>query len=345
MQRSEATAKGKRVFLYEHVSGGGMADEPLPPSWLAEGQAMLRAVVEAFVGAGCEVVTTCDARFEPHLPVETIPIDHASSVADMIAKLQRETDHGLIVAPETGGALLKLTRIADRVPFWNLGSNAAAVETFGDKLQTARKLAGLGIRHAETVTADKGTGDWPDDARLILKPIDGAGTLETYLLNDATHMASEKRIMPIAEDLSRFVVQRHVSGISMSLSALCDGRGGVAPIGVCRHRLRTEPLDTGIFELVSLEGESEDTADTGRLEAALSALKACEGLCGWVGVDVIFDPVSGLDTVIEINPRLTSAFVWLGNRTNPSGIARRWLAFRDRIFYDEPESNAPNSAS
>jgi predicted ATP-grasp superfamily ATP-dependent carboligase len=151
--------------------------------------------------------------------------------------------------------------------------------------------------------------------------------------------------MPIAEDLSRFVVQRHVSGISMSLSALCDGRGGVAPIGVCRHRLRTEPLDTGIFELVSLEGESEDTADTGRLEAALSALKACEGLCGWVGVDVIFDPVSGLDTVIEINPRLTSAFVWLGNRTNPSGIARRWLAFRDRIFYDEPESNAPNSAS
>jgi len=128
------------VFVYEHVSGGGMADTELPDSWLAEGRAMLEAAVTAFADAGCDVVTTIDPRVDFHLPVETIRIESPNRAEAILSDMLLRTDFGLIIAPETGGVLHRLTLLAERNPGWNLGSSAEAVALCGDKIATSQHL-------------------------------------------------------------------------------------------------------------------------------------------------------------------------------------------------------------
>ncbi len=55
-----------KVLVYEHVTGGGLADRELPASWAIEGAAMRRAIVGDFAAVpGVKVVTTIDSRLEP----------------------------------------------------------------------------------------------------------------------------------------------------------------------------------------------------------------------------------------------------------------------------------------
>ncbi len=60
-----------KIIVYEHVSGGGYAEQTIPPSVLAEGFGMLRCVVADFKAAGHEVTVLLDARISKLNP----PID------------------------------------------------------------------------------------------------------------------------------------------------------------------------------------------------------------------------------------------------------------------------------
>ena len=60
-----------RILVYEHVSGGGYAGQPISPSVLSEGFGMLRTVVSDFKAAGHEVTVLLDARISKLNP----PID------------------------------------------------------------------------------------------------------------------------------------------------------------------------------------------------------------------------------------------------------------------------------
>jgi predicted ATP-grasp superfamily ATP-dependent carboligase len=51
-----------RIFLYEHISGGGLASEDLSPSFAAQGFAMLCTMARCFNHAGHEVSFCYDAR-------------------------------------------------------------------------------------------------------------------------------------------------------------------------------------------------------------------------------------------------------------------------------------------
>ena len=51
-----------KLLVYEHISGGGFADEPLSAVILSEGFGMLRTLVSDFKAAGHHVSTTLDSR-------------------------------------------------------------------------------------------------------------------------------------------------------------------------------------------------------------------------------------------------------------------------------------------
>ncbi|MBI1325958.1 ATP-grasp domain-containing protein [bacterium] len=318
------TTPGRRtVFIHEHVSGGGMAGTELPNSWLAEGRAMLEAAVTAFADAGCDVVTTVDPRVDFHLPFETIRVESRHQAEAILTDMTMRTDFGLIIAPETGGVLHRLTLLAERKPGWNLGSSAEAVALCGDKIATTQHLIRHGFPLPDPIRVDDFGNSICHEGLIALKPNDGAGTVDTFLVPGPSVRSFASRQ---ALDPSRFHCMRFVPGPSAGYSYLCDGHGSAVPVAACRHEVRFELVEPWIYRFQLDAGSPAPVPVDGQIAACREAIRTIPGLRGWVGVDVILDLTGEVDAILEINPRLTSSFVWALNRTNRSEIVSQWLA-------------------
>lgn len=323
MMNLDSRTSRQVVFVYEHVCGGGMAGEDLPESWAIEGRDMLEAAVLAFADAGCDVVTTADARFAPHLPAEVIPIDRPDKLHEILRDVPRSTRHGLLIAPETEGILERISTIADLVPGWNLGSSAEAVALCGDKRATARHLRTARLPHPQPLDVSAHLRPYCPDSPYVVKPVDGAGSLDTFRVDG---IAPDDFFDKFALERARFLVQPFVPGTSAGISFLCDGEGEAEPVAACLHEVRFEPVEPGIAHIVCDGGGSMRDLPHETVERVSEALRTIPGLRGWAGVDVVLDGAGRLATILEINPRLTSSFVWAINRTMRSEIASRWLA-------------------
>src|SRR5262249_8654959 len=137
-----------RILIHEWVTGGGLAGEPCPESWAAEGRAMRRAIAADFAalpGASSRVVVTLDARWAgdpgPWVVVPLVP----GSFPGRLLRLAREADYTVLIAPETTGILAGLTRDLEQAGARLLGSSPGAVELTGDKARLARWLESHGI--------------------------------------------------------------------------------------------------------------------------------------------------------------------------------------------------------
>ena len=101
-----------RLFVYEHVSGGGFADELIPASVLSEGFAMLRTLMSDFKAAGHHVTTTLDsriARLNPPIDADcVVPVPSCRETQANIRKLSEQADAAYVIAPETEGILQSL---------------------------------------------------------------------------------------------------------------------------------------------------------------------------------------------------------------------------------------------
>src|SRR4051794_14204536 len=91
------------IFVFEYVTGGGLAGQDLPASWAAEGGAMRRAIVEDFAALpDVRVVTTVDHR----LPADRHPGVEVRVVAGLAAgwfrSLASRADFTALIAPESG---------------------------------------------------------------------------------------------------------------------------------------------------------------------------------------------------------------------------------------------------
>ena len=121
-----------RILVYEHVSGGGYADKPLPLSVLSEGYAMLRGAVADFRAAGHEVAVLLDARLStldpPIEAVDFVPVDSCRAAEVALKAVAAESDAVLVIAPETGGVLQLLVETVERTAIkfivFNLSSPA-----------------------------------------------------------------------------------------------------------------------------------------------------------------------------------------------------------------------------
>jgi predicted ATP-grasp superfamily ATP-dependent carboligase len=307
-------------LVHEWVTGGGLAGEALPESWAAEGRAMRLAIAGDFASLGADavrVVMTVDERFgketrSPNIDVEPIG---SEGKLERVIDLSRQADFTVLVAPEPGGTLATLTRAIEAAGGRTLGSSAVAVDATASKLRCGRRLAELGVRTPEAWVIEPGAGvptglEYP----LVVKPDDGAGCADTFLVKDAERWPELGSIRDGA------IAQRYVAGAAMSATFLADGLGRAWLIGV------------GAQE-VSVEG-GRFVYRGGRLpvggpiveESIRRAVETQAGLRGFVGVDFIKDDYSGQVTVLEINPRPTTSYVGLC-RLLPAGVlARVWLS-------------------
>jgi tyramine---L-glutamate ligase len=289
-----------RIFVYEHVTGGGMADAPLPPGLLHEGELMLRTLLEELAACpGVELLTTRDARL-PAIPgVESLCVPSASERGAVFAGGASAADAVWPTAPETGGALEQLATEVERLGKVLLGCRPSAVHVAASKRRTARALAAAGIPVVPTFTADALVPD--RSGRWITKPDDGAGSEDTVMAEDWP--AALERL---GADPARLVAQPWLDGESLSLSMLCaDGQGLL--LSCNRQRVR---ISGGRVTLAGLE-VNVPIERLEELEALASRVaKAVPGLWGYVGVDFVMNDRGPV--VLEINPRLTTSYCGLG---------------------------------
>ncbi|MEN0111980.1 MAG: ATP-grasp domain-containing protein, partial [Planctomycetota bacterium] len=195
--------------------------------------------------------------------------------------------------------------------------SSAFVAVAADKQACAERLAAAGVPtpDAARLEADAALpADFPYPA--VVKPIDGAGSQDTHVVN---HAADRPPAYAWPRRLERFV-----PGVAASVGVLGDGGGRLWPLPACRQRLSSDG------RLAYLGGETPLAAGLARRAERLAtdAVRAIGPLVGYAGVDLVLgdDPDGAADAVIEINPRLTTSCVGLRRVLSRGGLLTPMLA-------------------
>jgi predicted ATP-grasp superfamily ATP-dependent carboligase len=310
------------ILVHEWVTGGGMAAESIQePSWAPEGHAMRRAIAREFAalnGGKARVIVTLDARFADDPGPWTVARVGAGQHPHRVPGLAREADLTVLVAPETMGFLEDLTRSIQQVGARHLGSSLEAVALTRDKARLAGWLRARGIETPPCRRVSPSTG-LPSDAPYpaVLKPNDGAGSIDTYLVMDPESLPLSARYMGDA------IMQPYLSGQPMSASYLVDGDGRPWLLGIGEQLIE---LHDGVFLYRGGRLPSPTPVDEVPLHRAVESVP---GLQGFVGVDFIWDGRRKQTTVLEINPRPTTSLVGLAGILPPGRLASAWIGAFD----------------
>ncbi len=297
-----------RILVYEYASGGGLAGRDVPPALAREGAAMRAALVADLCAIGRhQIVTTADTRVPHNLPcgVEIAALPAGDRRRDAILDLLiRSVDAVWPIAPETDRCLERLAARVERRQRILLGSDAGAIRRASDKARLPRHLAALGLRHPRTRSLGRRT----DPARLaaaigypiVVKPSRGAGSHGVGVARGPREL---RRAVAAARDATRgrrVTMQEYIRGTAASVSLLADGRRSAA------LTVNAQALGRSF----SYRGGHTPFDHPLAPEAAAAARTVCEslpGLRGYVGIDMILTDYGVV--VIEINPRLTTAYL------------------------------------
>lgn len=304
------------VFIHEFVTGGGLADEDLPASWVVEGAAMRRALVADFAEVpGVRVWSTRDARLPDEAEVGRVVRVGPGEERATFARLAAEADWTVLIAPEPDGRLADRAALLETVGGRSLGCTSGAIAQAGNKAELGAVWEGAGVPTPPSVRINGKEGQpvafpYP----VVIKPVCGAGAMETYVLNSADRAPLE------VQDLGAVLLQPFESGTPMSASFLIEPGGRPHLVGVGRQRIA---IQSG---RLSYLGGRVPAGPLPCPAAVLQALGVVDGLRGWVGVDFLWDEPSARAVVLEINPRLTTSYVGLRALLPPGSLATAWLA-------------------
>ena len=282
---------------------------------------MRRAVASDFAslqGACGRVVVTLDARLPDDPGPWIIERIHAGESPGHILQLASQSDYTVLIAPETNGVLAALTREIQKTGSRVLGSSEGAVELTGNKAMLAEHLASRGIETPPCRVISPRLS-LPDDAQYpaVLKPIDGAGSMDTYYLGGPTALPDS------AWEMGRAILQSYLSGQPMSASFLVDSDGRAWSLAIVEQDI---VLSNGRFEYKGGRIRADKPVDELPMR---SAVESVDGLAGFVGVDFIWDDRRRRATVLEINPRPTTSIVGICNLLGPGRLAAAWLGAID----------------
>ncbi|HJT06577.1 MAG TPA: ATP-grasp domain-containing protein, partial [Stellaceae bacterium] len=204
-----------RIFAFEYVTAGGARECAAPPSLIAEGAMMLRALAgDLSRVAGVDVVVARDPAIALGDLAGDIRTIDSANLWHAWRELIADCDAVWPIAPETGGILEEVTALALRHGRAVLNSRRDALAIARSKHATAAHLARAGV--AVVATARAGQPPASSGHGWVVKPDDGAGAVDTLFLSDRTALAHWRREHPRAN----CVVQEFVPGPALSVSAL-----------------------------------------------------------------------------------------------------------------------------
>ena len=288
-----------RIFVYEFVTGGGIADLVPEVSLVHEADLMVRALLGDLADApGVEVFTARHPSLPPLRGVQQIVPWPDEPPLELYSRALASADAAWPIAPETDGVLERLARQTLDLRKHLLGSPPDAVRTAASKSATEIVLRDAGVPVVPTFS---NAGEIPElPGRWVVKPDDGAGCAGTRQVASARLAREALENAP-----GRLVAQPWLDGEPLSLSLICD-QGQAVLLAGNRQRVRISDGRirlTGLAVNATFDRLADLAGIAGRVASAMPAL------WGYVGVDLVstrHGPV-----VLEVNPRLTTSYCGL----------------------------------
>jgi predicted ATP-grasp superfamily ATP-dependent carboligase len=290
---------------------------------------MLKALLEDLRAWGrFPVLTTLDVRLRGEsLPADRVVALDGKAYPTSLVELAASCGTALIVAPETGGTLERLSALMLDAGVCLLGSRPEAVAVAADKWECHRRFTLAGLPTPQTVRttpADAGSAAERLGFPLVVKPIRGAGCEGVGLVRRAGMLehALDQPALRLGESL---LLQRYVDGTHASVSLLVTGGDSVA-VSLNEQRVRA-----GIpFVYQGGVASIPHTKRALALDLARQAVALVPGLRGYVGVDLILTDEGC--SIIEINPRLTTSYVGVRRVIDVNLAQVIWSACREGVL-------------
>lgn len=320
-----------RILVYEYFTGGGLwshtnSDVCAHPL-LSEGHCMVRALCADLARLpDVQVIQLRDSRLHARVQAvgEVVDVQGVEDEREQLARHAGQTDGVILIAPERDRQLLERCELVERAGGRLLSPDAAFVQLTSDKHATGLHLtaAGVGVPpsskldalhspDAERWSADHAQRDGdlsePSAFPVVLKPVDGVGSLDTYVITNADHW--RQVVQGLSESQSRgWLVERYQVGTAVSVAALCGRRGQVI-LPPCRQRIS----DDGHLTYLGGELPLSEELSARACELARATLTALPGTTGYVGIDMVLGDgtQSPQDVVVDVNPRLTTSYLGL----------------------------------
>ena len=308
-----------KLIVYEHVSGGGYADKPIPVSILSEGFSMLRTLVADFKAAGHSVSTVLDSRIAAlNPPVEADYVASAFSFQEaklIIHDISASADAAYIVAPESNQVLQSLVADIEQTGAPSLNCRASAIGNASDKAAMLKRAKETGVPTPATVivNAFDDVAEIEQDIcdslgfPLIVKPVDGVGCAGLSVVQNVQQMGSAVTKVISESSGNYFMIQELIHGTAVSVSLLATDNG-VLPVSLNKQDVTLMPPEANsTYNGGQVPFDSKLKSEA--FAAAETAVKAFHGLRGYVGVDLVLTEKQPV--VIEVNPRLTTSYIGL----------------------------------
>lgn len=297
-----------KIFVFEFFSAGGMAGTIIAQNATSEGQAILNAVLRDFSHLDNYRTVTClSPGMQASHADETVPVTDSWEAS--FNTLVHQADGVLIIAPEEAGCLADLSQTVLDAGTILLGSSPESIRTASNKDVCAQLLLKAGIPFPETVVATLETVDSTADSLgypLVVKPLCSQDCEGVSLVLDRSEL---DRALDLLDGRKVMLLQRYHQGTHASVTVFVSGFD-VTPL--CLNEQRIVPGQPFVYRGGStpFKHHLSDRA----MELAAEAVRLIPGLGGYVGVDMVLKEDSCL--VIEINPRLTTAYVGVSETLN-----------------------------
>lgn len=292
-----------KIVVYEHFTSGALKGQTLPVELAAEGDAMLRAIVEDMLAnTAFKPIILRDNRLA-HLPgAQNMTIANSEQYQQIWQQCISNETLFLLIAPETDGVLQQLTEAVLEAGNTLLGSSPEAIAICSDKLRCSQFLQQHNLPTIETQSAEEWLNQPLFTAPIVCKPNDGAGCVETYYFAEASDAKAFLQKMPESKRCQQ-IVQPFYDAQAMSLSLFIDQSVQILSLNQqlinIDRQFSYQGSQVGVPYPAGFSHEqAQILVDQLRL--------VMPGLSGFVGVDILIDKQQAL--IIDINPRLTSSF-------------------------------------
>ncbi len=313
-----------RIIIYEHVSGGGFAGQPIPTAVLAEGFGMLKTIVSDFKAAGHETTVFLDDRISklnPPIAADLIvPIFYSHETENFLANIAKINDAVFIIAPETNHILQSLVELVEKTEKISLNCESGAIQKVADKIVLNKVLEKNKIPIPKTIVLDV-TDDFAKVKEsvkkvlqypLIFKPVDGVGCGGLSKVEDEGQIVKAVERIKAEFFKDHFIVQECVEGEAASVSLLCTKDKALA-ISLNHQTIKFgSPEENSSYEGGAVPFNHSLKQDA--FDVAEKVANCFEGLRGYVGVDLVL--TNDKVFVVDVNPRLTTSYVGLSRVAN-----------------------------
>lgn len=281
-------------FIFEFITGGGLVGHDLSESLLNEGELMLQTLINELNQDDNKISICRDKRLD-RLNQDIAQSFVDKNIEEQLNNLIKDADVCWLIAPETDGCLEHYTKFFSNKKAIFIGSPTDDIKLTSSKYLTNKLLLENNINAVQTKRIEDTIPE--TDSGWIIKPDDGAGAEDARLIIDEAQLENFVN--------NNYIIQPYIKGVNLSMSLLvCNSE-------VCLLACNKQYVDIeedgiklnkiGVNEYIFKNDEF--------LKLAKAIVSVIPGLVGYIGIDLI--EKEGELFVLEINPRLTTAYVGL----------------------------------